>query len=65
MKMVRSLLGVGLALGVEVEVASAVGLAVVGEFVAVGGLVGADCSVTSGFTSGRAEFRVGMAGFAL
>ena len=71
MKMVRSLLGAGLALGVEVEVASAVGLAVVGEFVAAdelvaaGELVGADCSVTSGFTSGRAEGRVGMAGFTL
>jgi hypothetical protein len=63
--MVPSPLGVGLALGVEAEVASAVGLAVVGELVAVGELVGADCSVTSGFTSGRAEGRVGVAGFTL
>jgi hypothetical protein len=63
--MVRPPLGVGLALGVEVEVASAVGLAVVGEFVVAGELVGADCSVTSGFTSGRAKGRVGVAGFRL
>jgi hypothetical protein len=75
--MVRSPLGVGLALGVEVAVAPAVGLAAVGELVAVGEvvaageLVGAACSVTSGltgpgtagFTSGRAEGRLGMAGF--
>jgi hypothetical protein len=63
--MVRSPLGVGLALGVEVEGAAAVGLAVVGELVAAGELVGADWSGTSGFTSGRAEFGVGMAGFTL
>ena len=69
--MVRPPLGVGLALDVEVEVASAVGLAVVGEFVAAGEivaageLVGADCSVTSGFTPGRAEGRVGVAAFTL
>ncbi len=59
--MVRSPLGVGLALGVEVEVASAVGLAVVGGFVAAAELDGADCSETSGFTSGRAAFRSGTA----
>ena len=61
--MVRSPLGVGLALGVEVAVAAAVGLAVVGELVAAGELVGADSSGTLGFTSGMAEFRLGMAGF--
>ncbi len=42
LKMVRSPLRVGLALGVEVEVATAVGLAVVGGFVAADELVGAD-----------------------
>ena len=60
--MVRSADGVGLALGVEVEVASAVGLAVVGELVAVGGLVGGGW-VTPEFASGT--FRLGMAAFTL